>query len=99
MKDLLETPEFKDICEASTKKWGVDAQLIVGIEEASEFQKVLTKILRNKTITAELRDNLIEEIVDLSMMIKQIKLMYDINDSEFNYALYNKINKYKGQLK
>lgn len=54
------------------KKFGKEAQMIVAIEECSELQKAITKLLRGYDyITA-----LSEEIADVEIMIEQLKIMF-----------------------
>lgn len=54
------------------KKFGKEAQMIVAIEECSELQKAITKLLRGyDNITA-----LSEEIADVEIMIEQLKIMF-----------------------
>ena len=71
---------YKDRCEAYRKalaKWGVHAQMIVAIEELSECQKEICKILRG----GENFPHLAEEIADATITLEQMRLLFNINDA------------------
>ena len=56
--------------------YGKDMQMIVAIEELSECQKEICKIIRGK---GNLK-NLAEEIADATIMLEQLRLIFQIND-------------------
>ena len=58
-------------------KYGLEAQLIVAIEELSELQKELTKHLRGKGS----RKNIAEEVADVEIMIEQIRYLFNLGIS------------------
>lgn len=58
----------KELFRVAWAKWG-DLQWVMVIEEASELQKCVTKILRGKGS----HENLAEEIADLEIMLAQVK--------------------------
>ena len=64
----------KEIYEKALKKWGLEKQLIVAIEEMTELQKELTKILRG---IGDI-DHLVEEVADAEIMIEQIRYFYGL---------------------
>ena len=57
--------------------YGTRSQLIVAVEELSECQKEICKILRGD---GDL-EHLAEEVADATIMIEQVRLMFDINDA------------------
>lgn len=61
------------------EKWGVDAQIMMCIEEMSELQKALCKYLRygKENSNAEIKYNVIEEIADVANMIGQLEYIFD----------------------
>ena len=61
--------------------FGEQNQLIVAIEELSECQKEICKILRG----GEDFRNLAEEVADATIMLEQIRLMFNINDCVCNF--------------
>ena len=61
--------------------FGEQNQLIVAVEELSECQKEICKIIRG----GEDYRNLAEEVADATIMLEQIRLMYNINDCVCNF--------------
>lgn len=57
-------------------RYGKDMQMIVALEELSECQKEICKILRG---SGDLK-NLAEEVADATIMLEQIRLIFDINE-------------------
>lgn len=92
--------EFNKLCEKAIKKFGYKIQLIIAMEEASEFIQALSKILRIslRNIDVMFKDNLINnlisEIVDLEIMLLQVKTFIELNDNYFTVK-YTRIQKEK----
>lgn len=68
----------EEIIEKAIKKYGSINQCIVAIEEMSELQKEITKALRGE----DSRQNIIEEIADVEIMIKQLCRIFHISVKE-----------------
>jgi hypothetical protein len=62
------------------KAWGNEAQLIMVIEETAELQKEVTKCLRGRDNI----DSIIEEVVDVEIMLEQLKLMFKMDKNAIN---------------
>lgn len=62
----------KQILYDAIKKYGVDAQLKMAIEEMSELTKEICKNFRGK----ENKEQIAEEIADVEIMIEQLKIMF-----------------------
>ena len=62
--------------------FGERNQLIVAVEELSECQKEICKILRG----GEDYRHLAEEVADATIMLEQIRLMFNINDCVCNFT-------------
>lgn len=56
--------------------YGEEAQMIVAIEELSELQKEICKVLRNSGNI----DHFAEEIADATIMLEQLRYFFGIND-------------------
>ena len=56
--------------------FGEKAQMIVALEELSECQKEICKILRGKGNL----DHLAEEIADATIMLEQLRLFFQVNE-------------------
>lgn len=71
-------PDDERIMQQAIETYGVQAQCDVAIEEMAELTKAIVKIRRvaddyGKTQAA--RENLLEEIADVDIMIDQLKIM------------------------
>ena len=66
----------KGIYKNAVAKWGAEKQMIVAMEEMSELTKELCKIIRGKKDL----EALAEEIADVTIMLEQLRLIYDLND-------------------
>ena len=82
-----------EVYESALKKWGLEMQATVAIEEMSEVQKEICKMLRGNGN----RENLAEEIADAKIMIEQISQIYNINASVEAWIDY-KISKLKRKI-
>ena len=62
--------------QSAWKKWGSAAQLVMVMEECAELQQVCSKLIRMKKgdVFSEMR--IAEEIVDVQIMLEQLKQMY-----------------------
>ena len=75
---------YEDRCKTYTNAmlaFGEQNQLIVAVEELSECQKEICKILRG----GDDYRHLAEEIADATIMLEQIRLMFNINDCVCNF--------------
>lgn len=68
--------ERKRIYRNALAKWGDNAQMVVAIEELSECQKEICKILRG----GENYSHLAEEIADATIMLEQVCLIFNLED-------------------
>lgn len=84
----------KAILKRAIDKWGPELQIIVAIEELSELQKELTKHLRGK----KNKEAIIEEIVDVEIMIEQLKIIFEIMDERLAGTRAVKIHKLRKLL-
>lgn len=75
--NVITYDERKSIYQTAWQKWGEEAQVMMAVEEMSELTKEICKIYRGKGNI----DNLAEEIADVTIMMEQLRLIYDINDA------------------
>lgn len=57
--------------------YGCEMQRMVAIEEMSELIKELCKLQRDQTTM----DRLVDEITDVEIMIEQLKMMFDVEET------------------
>ena len=70
-----------DILEKAIKHFGVENQMMQTMEELSELSVAISKCLRYKD-DIEARNNLVEEVADVLIMIDQLKIIMNIKDYE-----------------
>ena len=63
-----------DVYLEAIKTFGALPQMVIVMEECSELQKEISKIIREKGNL----ENLAEEIADVEIMIEQLKYMYKL---------------------
>ena len=67
--------ERKAVYETAIETWGLESQVWMVIEEMSELQKEICKARRGKNDP----DALADEIADVTIMLEQLRLMFDLN--------------------
>ena len=67
----------KTVYQAALRKWGVDLQTMMAVEEMSELTKEICKIKRGKIDL----DALADEIADVTIMLEQLRGIYGLNDA------------------
>lgn len=86
----------KKIIDKTLDRYGIERQSLVAMEELSELQKAISKLVRNpeeKTKPLEfkgLRDNLIEEMADVLICMDQLINFYKIDRSEIQELIQAK---------
>ena len=73
-----------DVYLEAIKTFGALPQMVIVMEECSELQKEISKIIREKGNL----ENLAEEIADVEIMLEQLKLIFTI---------HNKVTEQKGE--
>ncbi len=75
--------------EAAIAAYGEREQSAVAMEECSELIRAINKYHRNPK--KENRENLVEEIADVLIMIEQLKIMYKVTDEQIDEAVTMKL--------
>lgn len=70
--------KYDKILESAIYTWGGEAQENMAIEECSEFIKAICKYRRSNNGTEEL-ENIIDEIADVTIMMRQMAIMVSRN--------------------
>lgn len=78
--------EIREVYEKAIAKWGGQTQAIMAIQEMSELIKEITK----HHIGKGNRTNLVEEMADVSIMVEQLMLIYNISVEELNIVKMQK---------
>lgn len=91
----MEIGEMMTTFEKAIETYGADLQKQVAIEEMAELTKEICKDFRGKGN----REHILEEIVDVSIMLEQLQIMYDISTSEMLRAVESKVKRLEERLK
>ena len=91
----METGEMMTIFEKAIAVYGESLQKQVAIEEMAELTKEICKDFRGKAN----RENIVEEIADVQIMLYQLMAMYNISDKELSITLGLKITRLDERLK
>ena len=86
---------IETIIQKAIETYGADLQKQVAIEEMAELTKEVCKDIRGKGN----RKNILEEIVDVSIMLEQLQIMYGISSSEMLRAVESKVKRLEERLK
>lgn len=85
--------ERKATYQVALETWGPEAQTMMAVKEMSELTKEICKIWRRKID----REALADEVADVTIMLEQLRLIYNINDAVCAH-MDKKIQRLKGRL-
>ena len=90
--------ELKKLYKEAVKKWGLQLQFGMLIEECAELIQAVNKVSRKDD--ADTWRNLAEEMADVEIMIEQLKTVIDWQNLEFlvSTAKNNKLLRLKSLL-
>lgn len=89
--------EFTELAEKAERLWGVEAQKDMMIEECSELITVLIKRKRNRN--GSTTQDIINELVDVEIMLGQMKSIYGLNQDMWEEFRWHKLERLKKRLK
>lgn len=88
------------VFNTAISEFGSDHQQMIACEECSELIKAITKYLRlqksgeqDPEEWIERRDNIIEEITDVRIMIDQLIIIHKIGEDELRNARQSKVER------
>lgn len=82
----MEYEKRKQVYQKAITHYGDVAQVLKAVEEMSELIKVLVKDMKME----ESKDQLIDELADVSIMCEQLRMIYGVNNEvnvRMNYKL------------
>ena len=86
------TDEQTKLMQTALDKWGLSAQAGQTVEECAELIVALQKHT-NRTPTPETVEAIIDEIVDVEMMLAQLRLAFGVSDEAFYKRIADKFDK------
>lgn len=95
MEEKME--EYSAILDDNIKAHGVNEETVIAMEECAELIQAISKV-RRYGFGGQYKDNLIEEIADVNIVITELIMMFDISSDEFYNVLDRKIQRIKNRL-
>ena len=89
--------EYAAVLEENIKEHGIVEETVIAIEECAELIQAISKVKRYGFV-GEYKDNLIEEIADVSIVIREIMMMFGIADDDLENAIYAKVQRLKNRM-
>ena len=93
---IISYKEINELYRKAIELWGKKFQFIMITEETSELLISLSKDLRNPNYIN--RDNILEEITDVEIMLSQIRQYYNFNKYESSDIYFKKITRLKERV-
>ena len=92
------TQAEKDLYERNIKYYGIEQETTIAMEECSELIQAISKCKRYGCIN-KYRENLIEEMTDVLIMIDELKMIYQISDVDISDIRQYKMNRQSYRIK
>ena len=92
------TQQEKDLYERNIKYHGIEQETTIAMEECSEHIQAISKCKRYGCIN-KYRENLIEEMTDVLIMIDELKMIYQISDVDISDIRQYKMNRQSYRIK
>ena len=89
-------PNTYMICKEAVNVWGASSQIGMFVEEIGEVLQAINKLSRKTD--EERYNNLIEEMVDLQIMLVQMRIVYHIPDRLWNEMMDKKKRRLRQRL-
>ena len=92
------TQTEKDLYERNIQYHGIEQETTIAMEECSELIKAISKCKRYGCVD-KYRDNLIEEIADVLIIINELQLIYDISNDDIENIKNTKMDRMDYRIK
>lgn len=93
---IILNENFKALADESILLWGTSAQIDMMIEECSELIQVLVK--RGRKRNGSTKEDIINELVDVEIMLAQMKNIYGSDKDAWNDSYCNKLQRLKKRV-
>lgn len=84
-------------CERIAEHYGPATQEKQAVSELMELGYVLTRRLSQRKLSW--KEELLDEMADVTIMIRQLRLLYDISDDAFDEKITEKLDRQLGRIK
>lgn len=92
------TAAYTAILEENIKAHGKELETTVAMEELAELIQAVSKVKRYG-FRDEYKDNLIEELADVDIVITELMMLFDVSAEEFYSVMDRKVQRIKKRLK
>ena len=92
------TQQEKDLYERNIQYHGIEQETTIAMEECSELIQAISKCKRYGCVDKH-RNNLIEEIADVLIIINELQLIYDISNDDIENIKKYKIDRMDYRIK
>ena len=89
--------KYAAILEENINEHVVVLETVIAMEECAELIQAISKVKRYGFVGVY-RDNLIEEIADVSIVIREIMMIFGISVGDINEVIDSKIQRIKSRL-
>ena len=89
--------EYAVILDENIKAHGTDFEVGIAMEECAELIQAISKV-RRYGFVGKYKDNLLEEIADVNIVLTELVMMFDIELEEFYSVLDRKVQRIKERL-
>ena len=84
-------------CRKIADHYGPQTQEFQAVSEIMELGQVLTR--RPGQRTKDWKEKLLDEMADVTIMIRQLRLLYDISDEDFEKKIIEKLDRQLERIK
>ena len=98
---ICTTIHQRKIMKKALEKNGKLRQSVIAMEECSELIKAISKMIRysyDEDLNSVYRDNLIEEMADVYIILDELKMMYNILEFDIEEMIKRKIDREEGRI-
>ena len=95
MEEKME--KYAAVLEENIKEHGVAFETVIAMEECAELIQAISKVKRYGFV-GEYRDNLIEEIADVNIVVLELMMIFDISNDDIAEFIDSKIQRIKKRL-
>lgn len=88
----------KDVLDKAIKKYGVEKQVLVCMEEPAELIQAISKVERYPEDSTRMQD-LIEEMADVTICLEYLQLIYNIRQEEVDEWINRKVKRISKKTK
>ena len=89
--------EYAAVLEENIKEHGVVEETVIAMEECAELIQAISKVKRYGFV-GEYKDNLIEEIADVNIVVLELMMIFDISNDDIAEFIDSKIQRIKRRL-